>query len=209
MFASAPDNVIVIRLTADKPGKISFTTSLTTPMTATVETNGNDTLMMRGKGGDANGIKGELKFVARVKVLAKGGRTVAEPTRLLVTNADQVTLLVSAATSYRKFDDVSGDPERIATKDVASAAIKSFTTLRNSHVADYQSLFRRVTIELGRSDASKLPTDERIRRFAAGNDPQLAALYYQFGRYLLISCSRPGGQPAALQGLWNDSTNPP
>ena len=174
-----------------------------------METDGNDTLVMRGTGGNAGGIKGQLKYQARVKVIAKGGKTTAEAGRISVTNANEVTLLIAAATSYKKFDDVSGDPESIVKQQLAAAAKKSFAELRAAHLADYQALFRRVTIDLGQSDAMKLPTDVRIRRFAEGNDPQLAALYYQFGRYLLISCSRPGGQPATLQGLWNESMNPP
>jgi alpha-L-fucosidase 2 len=164
---------------------------------------------MRGTGGSAGGIKGQLKYEARVQVIANGGKTTAEAGGIAVTNANEVTLLITAATSYRKFDDVSGDPESIVKTQLDSVARKSFDRLREDHLADYQALFRRVTLDLGQSEAMKLPTDARIRQFADGNDPQLAALYYQFGRYLLISCSRPGGQPATLQGLWNESMNPP
>jgi alpha-L-fucosidase 2 len=128
---------------------------------------------------------------------------------LNVTKANSVTVLITAATSYRKFDDVSGDPESITKKQLGAAAKKSFAKLHDAQLKDYQALFHRVTLELGRSDAIKLPTNERIRHFAEGNDPQLAALYYQYGRYLLISSSRPGGQPAGLQGLWNESKSPP
>lgn len=118
-------------------------------------------------------------------------------------------MLITAATSYRKFDDVSGDPESTVKKQLAAVTKKSFTELRAAHLADYQALFCRVTIDLGQSAAMQAPTDVRIQHFAEGNDPQLAALYYQFGRYLLISASRPGGQPANLQGIWNESLNPP
>ncbi len=209
LFASAPENVIVIRLTADKPGKISFAAGMKTPMTATVETDSNDTLVMRGMGGDAGGVQGQLKYEARVKVISEGGEVTAESARVAVTNANEVTLLITAATRFKRFDDVSGDPERVVKEQLAISARKSSAELRTAHLADYQALFRRVMIDLGQSDAMRLPTDERIRRFAEGNDPHLAALYYQFGRYLLISCSRPGGQPATLQGLWNASVNPP
>jgi alpha-L-fucosidase 2 len=209
VFASFPDNVIVMRLAADKPGRISFVASMKTPMAASVETEGDDTLVLRGTGGDAEGIKGQLKFQARARVLPKGGKATAEAGRIAVTNADEVTLLITAATSHRRFDDVSGDPEGIVKQVLGAAAGRSIDALRTAHLADYQALFRRVTIDLGTSDAAKLPTDVRIQRFAEGNDPQLAALYYQFGRYLLISSSRPGGQPAGLQGVWNESKNPP
>ena len=209
VFADAPDNVIVVRLTADQPGKISFSAGLRTPMKATVETNGIDTLVMRGVGGDSSGIKGQLKYEARVKVIATGGRTTADGASISVANANEAVVLITAATSFKKFDDVSGDPESIVTKLVAAASRKSFARLHEAQLKDYQALFHRVALDLGRSEAMKLPTDERIRHFAEGNDPQFAVVYYQFGRYLLISCSRPGGQPAGLQGLWNESKNPP
>jgi alpha-L-fucosidase 2 len=209
VFADAPDNVIVVHLTADQPGKISFSAGMKTSMKATVETDGNDTLVMRGVGGDSAGIEGQLKYQARVKIIAKGGKTTAETGSISVTNANEVTLIVAVATSYKKFDDVSGNPESDVKKLVAGADKKSFAKLRENQLKDYQALFRRVTFDLGTSDAMNLPTDERIKHFTEGNDPQLAALYYQFARYLLISCSRPGGQPANLQGLWNESKNPP
>jgi alpha-L-fucosidase 2 len=210
VFVSAPDNVIVLRLTADQAGKIAFSAGMKTPMRgAAASTVGNDTLVLNGRGGDAGGIKGKLKYQARVKVIATGGTTSAAAETISVTNANEVTLLITAATSYKRFDDVSGDPEAVVQKTLARAGKKSFAKLRVAHLKDYQPLFRRVSLELGQSDAMKLTTDERIKRFADGNDPQLAALYYQFGRYLLISCSRPGGQAATLQGLWNESLNPP
>jgi alpha-L-fucosidase 2 len=208
-FASAPDNVIVVRLTADKPGSITFSAGMKTPMKAKVATDGNDTLVMRGTGGDAGGINGKLQYQARVKVSPSGGKVAAEADRVTVTAANEAILLITAATSYKKFDDVSGDPETITKRQLTVAAGKTFATLRDAHLANYQPLFRRVSIDLGKSDAMKLPTDERIRHFAAGNDPHLAALYYQFARYLLIGCSRPGGQPANLQGIWNEGMNPP
>ena len=209
IFASAPDNVIVVRLSADQPGKISFAASMKTPMEATVEKEGNNTLVMRGSNGDAGGIKGQLKYEARVNILNQGGQVTAKPGTVAVADDNAVTLLITAATSYRKFDDVSGDPASIVEQHLAAAAKKSYPKLREAHLRDYQALFHRVTLDLGQTDAIKLPTDERIQHFADGKDPQLAALYYQFGRYLLISCSRPGGQTATLQGLWNDSRNPP
>jgi len=209
IFASAPDNVIVMRLKADKRGKISFAAGMKTPMKASVEVEGTNTLVMRGQGGDAGGIKGQLNYEARVMIFAKGGTVSSEMGRILVADANEATLLITAATSYRNFEDVSGDPESLVKRRLEAAAKKSYAKLHAAHLADYQALFRRVTIDLGKGDAAKLPTDVRIRRYAEGNDPQLAALYYQFGRYLLISSSRPGGQPANLQGIWNESLNPP
>ena len=208
VFASAVDQVIVVRLTADRRGQINFTAGLRTPQQATAEASGN-TLVLRGTNGEAEGIKGALKFEAQVRVLNQGGTVSAAANTLSVAKADAVTLLIGAATSYKSFQDVSGDPAKIVSDQIGRAAKRSFRQLRAAQVKDHQKLFRRVSLDLGTSEAAKLPTDERIRRFAEGNDPQLAALYFQFGRYLLISTSRPGGQPAPLQGIWNESMNPP
>ncbi len=209
VFASAPDDVIVVHLMVDKPGQLSFRAGMKTPMKATVETEDNDTLVMNGMGGDWSGIEGQIKYQARVQVVAKGGQTKADGDAIRVANADEATLLIAAATSYVNFDDVSGDPEKIAKAALSAAAGKSTEELRENHLADYQELFHRVQLDLGRTDAVNRPTNERIADFAAGDDPQLAALYYQFGRYLMISSSRPGTQPANLQGVWNEGTNPP
>ena len=209
VFANAPDHVIVVRLTADQPGKISFAASMKTPMRRLWKRRATTRWSCAAPVATRAASRGNLSTRRSVKVLTKGGKTTAESGKVAVTDADEVTLLIAAATSYRKFDDVSGDPGSIVKEQLTAAAKKSFTKLRDAHLKDYQALFRRVTLDLGQTDAMKLPTDERIQHFAEGNDPQLAALYYQFGRYLLISCSRPGGQPATLQGLWNDSRNPP
>jgi len=209
VFSSPADQVIVVRLTADKPGQVSFTAGLKSPQKATVATEAPDTLVLNGVNGAAQGTPGALKFQARVRVLATGGKTTAEGDRLSVSGADAATLLIAAATSYKSFKDVGGDPEALARGHIAAASKKSLEGLRNDHVAEHQRLFRRVALDLGTSAAANRPTDERIKAFATSHDPQLAALYFQFGRYLLICSSRPGCQPANLQGLWNESMNPP
>ena len=209
IFSSAADQVLVVRLTADSPGQISLAAGLTTPHKAAVKVEAGDTLVMTGVNGEMRGIPGALKFQARLRVLPEGGKISASLDKISVTGANAVTLLFAAATSFKNYHDVSGDPAAVTKKQIAAASKKSFADLQSAHLADYQSLFRRVTLDLGGTNASPLPTDERIKNFAAGQDPQLAALYFQFGRYLLISSSRPGGQPATLQGLWNDSLKPP
>jgi alpha-L-fucosidase 2 len=208
VFASAPDGVIVVRLGADRPGALSFTARMDTPMKAAVSTEGEGTLVMRGVGGDHAGIAGAIRYEARVLVLAQGGSMSAGEDSISVEGADSVTLLIAVATSFRSYCDVGGDPEAVVRASIEAASAKSFEALREAHVADYRRLFDRVTLDLGPGRAD-LPTNERIARFADGGDPQLAALYYQFARYLMISSSRPGGQPATLQGLWNESLNPP
>jgi alpha-L-fucosidase 2 len=215
IFSSPVDQVIVVRLTADQPGRIAFTAQMSTPQKASVSVEKfNDAshafcLVMSGVNGGAQGIPGALKFQARTAVLNTGGNCTAGNDTISVTNADSVTLVFAAATSFRNYHDISGDPEQITQKQIAAAGEKSFGDLFAAHVAAHQKLFRRVELNLGETDAMKLPTDERIRHFAEGHDPQLAALYFQFARYLLISCSRPGCQPANLQGLWNASMKPP
>ena len=209
IFASPMDQVIVIRLTADKPGQVSFSAGMRTPQKAAVTIDGSDTLVLTGVNARADGIDGALKFQARVKAIVAGGKTSADENQLSVTNADSVTLLIAAATSYKSFKDVSGDPEALAKNYLAAASKKSFDVLRQAHIAEHQRLFHRVDLNLGTTDAMKLPTDERIKNFAAGNDPHMAVLYFQFGRYLLLSSSRPGGQTANLQGLWAEGLNPP
>ncbi len=209
IFSSPIDQVIVMRLTADQPGQISFTAGMNTPQAATLTTEGANTLVMSGVNGNAQGIRGALKFQARVRILARGGKLSWGMSSLTLTGADSATLLIAAATSYKNYEDVSGDPEAITQKQIAAAGGKSFARLLKAHVAEHQKWFRRVEMNLGETDAMKLPTDERIAHFAEGHDPQLAALYFQFARYLLIASSRPGSQPANLQGIWNDSMNPP
>ena len=209
VFASPVDQVIVVRLTGDHPNQISFVASLATPQKADITTAVPDTLVMRGENGEATGIKGALKFQARVRVLAHGGKTAIEKERLVVTNADSATILIAAATSYKSYKDTGGDPESLAKAYLIGASKKPFGKLRADHIQEHRRLFNRVTIDLGITEAARLPTDQRPAKFLEGADPHLAALYFQYGRYLLMSSSRAGTQPANLQGLWNDSMTPP
>ena len=215
VFASPVDQVIVVRLTAGFPnrpgagGQLNFTLGLQSPQRATSRTEGNDTLILEGRNGAAENIAGALKFQARVKVTLDGGTLSADGQQLHVTGARSALILIAAATSFRRYDDVSGDPAALNDATLRAAAGKTYGQLLAAHTTEHQRLFRRVSLDLGRTPAADLPTDERVRRFATGNDPALAALYFQYGRYLLISSSRPGTQPANLQGIWNDSLNPP
>ena len=210
VFSSPVDQVIVIRLTADRPGRVSFTASMKTPQEASVTTESGNTLVMRGRNGDAFGIRGALKYQARARVFNEGGKTTADKDSINVSNADAATILITAATSYRSYKDVTGDPERLAASTLDRASVRRFAQVRDEHVREHRRLFRRVRLKLDSTDAANLPTDRRVVRFAEGKeDAQLAALYFQYGRYLLISSSRPGTQPANLQGVWNESMTPP
>lgn len=209
MFASPVDQAIVVHLTADQLGKVSFSAYCETPQKATVSTEAPRTLILRGVNGDAFGIKGGLKFEARVAVLASGGKTMAEKERITVSDADSALLLIVAATGYRSYKDVSRDPKTITTGQLQQAGRKSFAVLRSLHVREHQRLFQRVKLDLGRTASADLPTDQRPAEFLKGLDPHLATLYFQYGRYLLISSSRAGSQPANLQGIWNHLMTPP
>jgi len=214
VFSSAVDQVIVIRITADKDGSVSFTAKMSSPQpdTSTVSV-GETQLSLRGQmrpDRHPSGMKDScLKFEARLLVSTDGGKVKNTNGGLEVNGANEVTLLLAAATSFRNFQDVSADPAARCDKVIKAAAGKSYNTLRKAHVADYRRLFRRVELDLGITDAANRPTDERIRTFGESDDPQLAALYFQFGRYLTICSSRPGSQPANLQGIWNDNIRPP
>ena len=207
-FASYPDQVIVLRLTADQPGHIGFTLMLDSPQTnSRTRAISSDALALTGQV-EADG----LRFECRVRVVADGGQVTTNGAILAVSNANSVTVLLAAATSFKNFQDISGDPETRCANDLARLDHRTYESLLAGHLADYRSLFQRVTFNLGHTDRTGLPTDKRlaaVKTYGLEGDPALAALYFQYGRYLLISSSRPGGQPANLQGLWNQDLNPP
>ncbi|MGP4112646.1 glycoside hydrolase family 95 protein [Streptomyces sp. 4N509B] len=222
VLASAVDQVIAVRLTADAPGAVSLAVSLDGPLAGEAFTlappgpgsspgslAGTATLALDGRGEDVDGVAGRVRFRALARVVREGGEVSARDGRLHVTAADAVTLLVSVGTNHVSWQDLSADPARRAADPLDAAAALPYTELRRRHVADHQRLFGRVELELPATAASTRPTDERVASFAEDPDPQLVALYFQYGRYLLVSCSRPGTQPANLQGLWNDMTDPP
>jgi alpha-L-fucosidase 2 len=204
VFSSAPDQVIVVRLACDKPGMVSLAATMRRPQDAKTEAVNPDLLVMRGQ---CDGGKG-MKFQAVLKAVPQGGHMSAKGDSVLVEGADAVILVLAAATSYR-----GKNPEALCWQHLTAAA-KSYNGLRDAHVADHQKLFRRVELELGGPDAKQdlrqLPTDERLDLVKkGGRDPQLVVQYFQYGRYLLMGSSRPGTQPANLQGIWNESMSPP
>ncbi|MEO6527767.1 MAG: glycoside hydrolase family 95 protein [Gemmatimonadaceae bacterium] len=205
VFASHPDQVIVVRITADRPGQVTLTV---TPTSAHRWHNrraiGADQLSMQGIVED-----GVIGFEARLLVRADGGRVQLDDSSATVTGADGVTLLLGGATNFVSHRDVSADPVARNGASMRRVRSKSFEALLAAHVADHQALFRRVSIDLGSTAADRLPTAKRILQSKQAADPGLSALLFQYGRYLLIASSRPGGQPATLQGLWNESNTPP
>jgi alpha-L-fucosidase 2 len=199
VFASAPDDALVLRLSADRPGALAFTLTIDSPQRHVVSCPAAATLAMDGR-------VDRVRFRALARVVATGGEVREAAGSVAVSGADHAWVLVTAATSYRSWRDVDGDPAAIAGLQLARAAALRYEELRARHVADHRRLFDRVGLSFGGPSADELPTDERV---AAGPDPGLVALYFQYGRYLLIACSRPGTQPATLQGLWNHEVDPP
>ncbi len=225
VFASAPHQVLVVRLQADQPGSVTCRISLDRPENYSVETPGHERLVMRGQtrpGRLANPeeaadlaeqmnlaeqlevSKETVNFEAHLEAIPEGGTISSSDDSLFLEGADAATLLIAAATTYR-FDR----PGEVCRKQLR-AARHPYPLLREEHVKDYQRLFRRVSLDLGTSTRADIPTDKRLQAVQNGKaDPSLTALYFQFGRYLLISSSRPGAMPANLQGLWNEHIEAP
>jgi alpha-L-fucosidase 2 len=240
LFASAPDNVLVLRLTASKPGQINCKLSMQTGQNIVDSSGTDDTFILNGTNRGFSSVAGALKFQARAKILHAGGK-LTKSTREIpapeappadaggrgrrggggggarsnqstseysLEGADSATILIASATSFKRFNDVSGDPNALAGAIINKAAAKGYDALRKDQIADHQKLFERVTLDLGANEDAKLPTEQRIRNFPRSNDPALVALYFQYGRFLLIGSSRPGAEPANLQGKWNSDMSP-
>jgi alpha-L-fucosidase 2 len=209
VFSSFPDQVIIVRISADKPGSVNFSATMDRPSKVTVSTSENNELVLSGKTNDFEKVKGNVQFEAKVKVLTSGGAVSVVDTTLVVSNADDATIYISIGSNFRNYNDISVNTGEKTNAFLENAMKKNYDQALKDHIADYQNYFKRVNLDLGVTDAVKNPTDIRLAQFAKGNDPQLVSLYFQFGRYLLISSSRPGGQPANLQGIWNDQLTPP
>jgi len=260
VLSSAADQAILVRLTADKPGSISFRAQLRGCRNQThsnyatdyfrIDGKGKDGLVVTGKSADYMGVEGKIRYRAQLKAIPEGGTIDVDDIDLIIKNADAVTLCFVAATNFVNYKDVSGDQDGRVENYLNGIKGKSFDTMRDRAVKDYQSFFNRVSLELEVTENSFLPTDKRIASYvrdassyesqshrladgsmnplkfdtqdgktessvdsaqAGGNDvsdPSMASLCYNFGRYLLISSSRPGTEPANLQGIWNESQNP-
>jgi len=205
VFATAVDQVIVIRWTCDQPGSIRFTVTLSRPENFATKVLAPDSIILKGQTASEG-----MKFQAQVKVIAEGGTISAEDQQLKVEKANAVTIFIAGATNYKKWHEIKGDPAPICEEYIAKAALQNYDQLKENHIKDYQSLFQRVNFDLGRTDKDQLPTDVRLKAFQTDtNDPSLIALYFQYGRYLLLSSSRPGTLPANLQGIWNEHIQAP
>ncbi|HEY7118906.1 MAG TPA: glycoside hydrolase family 95 protein [Tepidisphaeraceae bacterium] len=204
-FASHPDNAIVVRVVADRPGQVGFALRLDCPHKEHQVRAAGDTVTLMG-----HVEPGGIRFEARARVVAQGGKVEAAGDQVRLQGADSATVLLVGATNFVNYHDISADPSQRCEAMLSPLASKAYEDLLAAHVADHRKLFRRVSLDVGPGQADK-PTDQRLKELVdhAEADPGLAALYFQFGRYLLIASSRAGGQPANLQGLWNDSLTPP
>ena len=212
VFASYPDRVIVIRLASDAPGKLTFKASFSSPHKGSEQAAAaGDVLSLKGRVTQRHEGNTEslMTFEARLQIRTDGGQVQVSNDGAAITGANSAVLVLAPATSYINYADISGNPAERSQRILNAVQNKSYEAIKERHLGDYQALFRRVDIDLGRTDAAERDTDERVRRFKGGDDPHLAALYFQFGRYLLIASSRPGSQPANLQGVWNESLTPP
>ena len=201
-FASYPDHVIVVHLSADKNGSVSFGATMTTPHNSKRMSNDGNTLIY-------DVTVNSIKFQNRLNVFADGGKVSVSNGNINVEGANSATLVLTTATNFKAYNDVTGDPGAIAAEIMSKVKGKSYEDLKAAHLADYQAIFNRVTLNLGEADKSAGDiTSARVKNFNSTNDPSLVELHYQYGRYLLIASSRKGGQPANLQGIWNKDTNP-
>lgn len=204
-FASQPDQVIAVHIKADKPGSVSFEVALgSAHKSSSVRKIDDRTLALSLK--VRNGV---LKGESYLRVISLKGKVSIAGNKVSVSGADEVTLYLSAGTNYKRYNDVAGDPEAVCKKAMTSVAGKTYEIIKNAHIKEYQKYFNTFSVDFGNNLKANVPTDKRLEEFAASGDPAFAALYIQYGRYLLISSSRPGTRPANLQGIWNDLLTPP
>ncbi len=217
-FVSFPDQVIVMRLTASAKGALTFNASYNLPyredriISRSAQVTGKQAVMtVSCKGDDHEGIEGKIRFTDKTLIVPEGGQMTADDNTIAVNGADAVTIYISIGTNFVNYQSVSGDENQIADRwiEPLSKGKKKYDKMLADHIAAYQKQFHTVTLDLGTNDQAKLPTDQRVAQFAQTFDPQLVELYFQFGRYLLICCSQPGGQAANLQGIWNESRQAP
>lgn len=210
-FTSFTDDVSLVRLTSSASGALTFTASFTSPMADYKVSRRGKNLVLTTYGGEHEGIKGVVKAETILEIVPEGGKLTAAGDSVTLTGATAATLYISTATNFVNYHDVSANPTRRATTRLNAAKKRPYAAARREHIDRYRSQFGRMELSLGSTDkaTAALPTDRRIKQFADKADPELAALLFQYGRYLLISSSQPGGQAANLQGIWNEKPNAP
>ena len=202
LFSSIADNVVIMRISCSEPGKLSFGVSFNCPLEHKVSIK-NKCLYLKAKANDHEGVPGKLFDETLVKAVNDGGKVSFTDNTLKVDNADSVTLYISSATNFVNYKDISGNAYKKAVGYMNAAVKKDYSQAKEEHIRRYSEMFSRLNLEISSDDYSNEPTDQRIKKFNDRNDAGLAVLMFQYGRYLLISSSLPGGQPANLQGIWN------
>jgi alpha-L-fucosidase 2 len=208
VITSFPDQVVIMQITASKPGSITCNAMLTSPHQDVTIQSENKEITLSGLSSWHEGLKGKVEFEGRVAAKLKGGSISSRDGVLSISNADEVIFYISIATNFNNYKDLSGDASKDSEDYLVSAMKHNYEQAKLRHVAMFQHYMNRANFELGPDCYSLLPTDERILHFKENNDLYLVSTYFCFGRYLLISCSRPGGQAANLQGIWNDKMFP-
>ena len=208
LFSSFADDVIILRLSADKKRSLTFEATYQNPARHTIIHEG-DKLVLKGRGVDHEGINGKIDYEIQTAIRQKEGEVELTGNSILVTNATEVILYISIGTSFRDYQTLDRDPAAVAADLLDAALTKRYNKALKRHTEIYGRQFHRFTLNLGQQvDIQRLTTTQRIASFEETQDPALVTLLTQFGRYLLISSSQPGGQPANLQGIWNNSTHP-
>lgn len=208
VITSFTDQVIMVKLTADKPASISCSAFLTTPLEKVEYTPNNDQIILSALTPAHEKQSGKVQLETRVKPKITGGTYQVKDNVISIENADEAIIYISIATNFVNYNDISGDKTLKCKQYLDKAILKDYALSKQAHIDFYRQYMDRVSLNLGTTDAVLKPTDQRIKEFSQTFDPQLAALYFQFGRYLLISSSQPNTQPANLQGIWNDRLLP-
>ncbi|WP_297089016.1 glycoside hydrolase family 95 protein [uncultured Draconibacterium sp.] len=217
IFASNPDQAIIVHLEASESEALEFSVGLNSPHSDFEISTEDNTVVLKGKANNypkekiragGNYPESKIRFEACLKIVAEGAQITQENNKLKVENASNATLILVGATNFVNYQDISADPSERCNNYLKALDRKSYNTLKEAHLADYKNLFSRVHIDLGSGELSNRPTNERLATFSEDNDPSLVALLFQYGRYLLISSSREGTQPANLQGIWNAELAP-
>ena len=207
-LSALKDNVIAIRLTADKKGMITCTAQMTSPQQDVTICSEKDEIVLSGISGWHEGLKGKVTFTGRASATIKGGTMCSRDGILQISNADEAVIYLTIATCFKHYDDISANDTLLSEKTLREALAKDFNTIKSDHVKFYKSQYDRVKLCLGDDKYSHLTTDKRVETFKQHLDLHLAETYFQFGRYLLICTSQPGTQPPTLQGIWNDKMLP-
>ncbi|MCF7803665.1 MAG: glycoside hydrolase family 95 protein [Candidatus Marinimicrobia bacterium] len=209
VFTSFMDHVIVLRLTASEPGNITFTMGADSPMEHFRVDTGTNRLILSGQSGDYDNKEGKVKFYTIVEPEVEGGTVISNDSTVSVHGGNEAILYISIGTNFNSYKDLTGNPSLRAEQYLNEALDKNYDQMKADHIDDYQQYFNRVSLDLGKTEQAEKSTDIRVKEFKSADDPQMAELFFQFGRYLLIASSQPGGQPANLQGIWNRETSPP